>query len=71
MSGQTGGIDLQRSDGGETSIGLAYIAALLIKYGLISLHDLLPFVCSAINIPTCAHPVVAVSERGRDVKCPS
>ncbi|KAL7424172.1 THO2 plays a role in transcriptional elongation [Cryptotrichosporon argae] len=33
----------QRADGGDTPIGLVYVAALLVKHGFVSLADLLPF----------------------------
>ncbi|RSH93955.1 hypothetical protein EHS25_006608 [Saitozyma podzolica] len=33
----------QRADGGDTPVGLVFIAALLVKHGFVALNDLLPF----------------------------
>lgn len=35
---------VQRPDGGDTPLGLVYMAALLVKHGFVGLVDLLPFV---------------------------
>lgn len=44
-------IPVQRPDGGDTPLGLVYMAALLVRHGFVGLADLLPFVRRLIFTP--------------------